>query len=103
MHYFLRVNGKTRHNNPGVPGAYVPGEPPRFPKTRFNYLEFCFDRNIVRLGWPDTGDLQAPSKTGALANAYSLDTVKPHERTYLETYASIQVGSIILVPNKDRP
>lgn len=77
MHYFLRVNGDTLHNNPNRSNYYVPGELPHYPATYFNYLGFCFERNIARIGWPDTGDLNALSKTGALAQGYSLDSLQP--------------------------
>ena len=103
-HYFVRVNGDTLHNNVANTACFVPGEPPAFPSTFFNYLKFCFERNIVRIGWPDTGDLLAPTPgEGALANCYSLATVLPYRRKYLETFRDIPVGSVILVPDKDCP
>lgn len=102
MYYFVRVNGDTRHNNPGAPGCYVAGEPPQYPQVSFNYLGFCFERNIVRIGWPDTGDLRAASRTAALANCYSVSTVKPHVQKYLQHFSAMQVDSIVLVPNKDQ-
>lgn len=100
--YFLRVNGETKHNDAGVPLYYVPNEPPPFPTTYFNYLSLCFERNFVRIGWPDTGDLSAPSKTGALARGYSLDMLQPYVQEYLRTYSRIDVGSTVVVPDKAR-
>ena len=34
--WFIRLNGKTGHNNP-APRLYKPGEPPEFPENSFNY------------------------------------------------------------------
>jgi hypothetical protein len=78
MVYFVRAKGATLHNNPNVPGYYVPGEPPIFPKTAFNYADFCLERGIIRIGWPDTGALNASGKTGALAHGYTLESLKPY-------------------------
>lgn len=102
MHYFLRVNGETEHNDPGDPLNYVPGEPPRFPRTHFNYLGLCLERSFVRTGWPDTGDLSAQSKTGALARGYGVDVLQPYVQAYLRTFSRIDVGSTIIVPDKAR-
>ena len=100
-YYFLRVNGNTAHNDPGRPNHYVPGEPPPYPQTYFNYLAYCFENDIARIGWPDTGDLRAVSKTGALARGYDLGCIKKLHREYLETFVKIANGSVILVPDKD--
>lgn len=77
-YYFIRVNGKMSHNDPHQPASYVLGEPPTYPKRYFNYLDFCFQHNIVRIGWPDTGDLSSHQKKGKLANGYDLDTLEPY-------------------------
>jgi hypothetical protein len=82
MHDFVRVNGDSGHNDPGRPEAYVTGEPPTFPKRRFNYVAYCLRVNVVRIGWPDTGDLRASSKTGALARAYDLSSLRSHVQRY---------------------
>jgi hypothetical protein len=104
MYYFLRVNGDTGHNNRNDTACFVPGEPPAFPNTYFNYLDFCLKKDIVRIGWPDSGDLTASvSKTGALATCYDLDTVPSHVRAYLLSFRVIALRSIILVPDKDHP
>lgn len=102
MIYSVRVNGKTLHNNPNEPDSYVPNEPPIFPVTLFNYVGFCLREEVIRIGWPDTGDLNKPSKTGALAKRYSLDSVKPYIQEYLLTFRDISVGSVILMPNTDK-
>jgi hypothetical protein len=99
-YYFVRVNGRTKHNNPEAADYYVPGEPPQYPACSFNYLGFCFQHQIVRIGWPDTGDLSA-NGANRLARGYDLTTVKPHERTYLEEFRRIQPGSVVLVPDSE--
>ena len=100
-YYFVRVNGKTGHNNPGNALFYVPDEPPAYPKTRFNYLKFCLDHEIVRIGWPDTGDLSA-NGANKLAHGYDLSTIKPDKRKYLEEFCRVPLGSVILVPDADK-
>ena len=99
MIYFIRVNGDTLHNNPNNARYYVPGEPPQWPKTRFNYVDFCLEKQIVRIGWPDTGDLSLASKSGALAQGYSLSTLAPYVQKYLLGFADIETGSIVLMPD----
>lgn len=101
MYYFVRVNGNTLHNNPNEPDYYVQGEPPLYPNTYFDALAYCLQNNIIRIGWPDTGDLSAPTKTGALARGYSLTTLKPYIQEYLRTFASIPEKSVVLMPDKD--
>ncbi len=102
-YYFVRVAGKTGHNNPNEQDAYVPNEPPKYPKTYYNYYKYCLKNNFVRIGWPDTGDLIKGGGTGALARFYSLETVKPHIKKYLLDFSHIPLKSIILMPNKDFP
>lgn len=101
-YYFVRVNGETLHNNPDDPAYYVEGEPPVYPSRHFNYLEYCFRNRIVRIGWPDTGDLTA-NGAGKLARGYDLASIKPHEREYMEGFRAIRTGSVILVPDKGHP
>jgi hypothetical protein len=102
MTYFIRVNGDTLHNNPGKPSFYVPGEPPKYPATYFNALSYCLLHNIVRIGWPDTGDLRQRSQTkaGALAKGYTIVDLKPRHQNYLRTFANIAVRSTIVMPTK---
>ena len=103
MYFFVRVNGDTLHNDPNVPEGYVPGEPPLYPTTFFNYCDYCLENGIVRIGWPDTGDLTQPSKTGALSSLYRLDTINAYEREYLRGFLDLPVGSVILMPDKAHP
>ena len=102
MIYFVRVNGDTLHNNSHKPNSYVPHEPPHWPKTRFNYLDFCLKRGVVRIGWPDTGDLTKPG-TGALAAAYRLGKLELYVQNYLRTFRAIPVGSLIMTPDSETP
>jgi hypothetical protein len=102
-YYFVRVNGKTGHNNPSIPNAYVPKEPPVWPKSNFNYYESCLKNGFIRIGWPDVGDLKKGDKAGALANFYSLESVKPHIKKYLLDFSHIPLKSVVLMPNKDVP
>lgn len=103
MTYFVRLNGETLHNDPNNSRLYVPGEPPRFPDRAFNCLNYCFQHNIVRIGWPDTGDLRKPNREGALASGYTSQECKPHHREYLKSFVNIKEKSAILVPDKSRP
>jgi hypothetical protein len=98
--YLIRVNGNTAHNNPHDAAHFVDGEPPNYPNTYYNFLSSCFAKNIVRIGWPNVGDLQSPG-VGALPTGYKLNSVKPYVKKYLETFRDIPVGSIVLVPNGD--
>ena len=100
-YYFIRVNIDTIHNNPNMPEAYVVNEPPKFPETKYNYAKFCLKNNIIRIGWPDVGDIIKGNKVGALANAYSLDTLKTSIQKALIKFSKIQLGDIILMPDKD--
>jgi len=102
-YYFVRVAGKTGHNNPNIPEAYVPNEPPTYPKTYFNYYKYCLKYGFIRIGWPDVGDLTKGGRSGALANYYSLETVKPHIQKYLLGFLHIPLKSKVLMPNKDIP
>jgi hypothetical protein len=102
MHYFIRVNGESSHNNPDEPEFYVKGEPPVHPDREFDYLSRCLKDSFVRIGWPDTGDLRSKPKTGALAQGYSIADVCKHVREYLLTFVRIQPGSVVMVPDKAR-
>jgi len=102
-YYFVRVAGKTGHNNPNKPVAYVPKEPPAYPMTYYNYYEYCLRNQFIRIGWPDVGDLLKGGRVGALANLYTLESVKPHIKNYLLDFSHIPLESIVLMPNKDIP
>jgi hypothetical protein len=102
-YYFVRVAGLTGHNNPNDASSFVENEPPAFPDKKYNYYEYCLKNNFVRIGWPDVGDLKKGGKSGALAQAYSLDTLKPHIQKYLLDFSHISLGDIILMPDKGTP
>jgi len=102
-YFFVRVNGPTLHDDPCNKECFVDFEPKAFKRGRYsNYLNYCFENDIVRMGWPDTGDLRIKEREGAKANCYTLLTIKPYVRQYLLDFSSIQPGSIILVPNRDK-
>jgi hypothetical protein len=103
LYYFIRVAGTTSHNNPKRQDAYVHNEPPKYPKTYFNYYEYCLKNNFIRIGWPDVGDLTKEGRLGALANLYSIESVKPHIKKYLINFSRIPLKSVVLMPNKDIP
>ncbi len=104
MHYyFIRVNGNTAHNDPNDRNCYVEGEPPTFPTTYFNYYQYCLDNKIIRIGWPDVGDLSVGNKANALTNCYNINDVNSRVQNYLISFREIPVGSIVLMPNKDNP
>jgi hypothetical protein len=102
-YYFIRVGGETGHNNPNELISYVKNEPPTYPKKRFNYYDYCLKNSIIRIGWPDVGDLAKGGRAGALANLYSLQSVKPHINKYLLDFYHMPLKSIVLMPNKDIP
>ena len=101
MYYFIRVNGKTTHNNPNCPISYVEGEPLKFPNTYFNYLAYCLENNVIRIGWPDVGDLVTGGKKGALASGYDLASLKKHVQAYLAAFREIRVGDVVITTDKD--
>jgi hypothetical protein len=103
MIYFIRANADTVHNNPNCKDWYVPGELPMFPEVRVNGLKYCFEHNIIRIGWPAVGDLRLKESKSELENCYTRESIKPLHRGYLEKFIEIKLGSIILVPDKDKP
>lgn len=101
--YFVRVNGPTLHDNPKKSDCYVGIEPESFKRHGYsNYLNYCFENDIVRMGWPDVGDLRKDNRSGAKANCYNLFSLKEHIRGYLLAFSLIQPGSILIVPNRDK-
>ncbi len=98
-YFFIRANGDTLHNNPARPECYIPGEPPTWPRTAFNYADFCLRAGFVRIGWPGTGDLRTLERIPDRTPCYSLDE---RVRSYLEQFRSIQPGSVVLMPEPDR-
>ena len=89
MTYFVRVNGNTLHNDPGKPQYYVPGEPPKYPKTDFNAIDFCLKRNIVRIGWPDQfiehGSINILREKHGITAAAALEKIRPFLKKQIGT------------------
>lgn len=91
--YFVRTNGNTVHAGARAE-EIVPGEPP----GHFDYRDKCLREGFARIGWPNTGDLRH-SLTGRLArHGYSLHSISPRHRRYLEEWSEIRVGDLILIP-----
>lgn len=49
------------------------------------------------------GEGRAAPKTAALAQCYELYSLKLHYQGYLRAFVGIEVGSTVLMPDKDRP
>lgn len=101
-YYFVRVNGPTIHDDPKKIDCFVAAEPESFKRDGYsNYLNYCLSNEIVRMGWPDVGDLRTKDRQGAKSNCYNLQSIKPHIRQYLLDFCSIPPGSILVVPDRD--
>jgi hypothetical protein len=101
-YYFLRVNGASLHTDPNKTNCFVAIEPTEFKRSGYsNYLKYCFENNIVRMGWPDVGDLIAGNRSGARANCYNLSTLPTHIQPYLLSFKDIQPRCVLLVPDRD--
>jgi predicted HNH restriction endonuclease len=94
--WFVRSNGDTQHNYPGSK-LFVPGEPPVYPQTAFDYRTVCLEKGFARLGMPGTGDLKKPDWRDCLRRVYGKSVHKGDERA-LEQFASIEVGDVVLIP-----
>ena len=104
MYYFIRVNGPSAHVNPVNKDCFVEIEPEEFQRAGYsNYLSYCLANGFIRIGWPDVGDLRTRDKRGAKSQCYDWETIKDHERGYLTSFYEIELGSIILVPDRDNP
>ena len=97
-YYFVRVNGRTVHNNPDKPDCFVRGEPPAYPETAYDYVEYCLRYDLVRVGWPGTGDLRkgADVPEGTACYGKFTDRVRDH----LRTFKAIPAGTGVLMPDK---
>ena len=101
-YYFVRVNGNTLHNDPNT-NCYIVGEPPNYPNKKFNYYRYCLEKSIIRIGWPDVGDLLIGNRANALSNCYDLNSIQTRHRNYLFAFSQIPQGSVILMPNIEIP
>jgi len=100
-YHFVRVNGDTGHNNPAQPQCYVKNEPPQWPERFFNYADYCFTNNIIRIGWPGTGDLAQQADVPIRTPCY--DPFKEKHRRYLQNFRDMERGDGVLMPDKSRP
>lgn len=100
-YYFIRANGHTAHNDPRKPDCYVPGEPPTFPAATFDYVPYCLGYDVIRIGWPGTGDLRRPPDVPESTPCYG--TLSERVRDYLRAFRNIQPGSGVLMPHKQLP
>jgi hypothetical protein len=100
-YYFVRANGHTAHNDPAKPDCFVPGEPPAFPQTRFDYVQYCLGYDVIRIGWPGTGDLRRAADVPESTPCYGALTDRV--RDYLRAFKSIPAGAPVVNPDKQRP
>jgi hypothetical protein len=99
-YYFVRVNGRTAHNDPAKVDCYVEGEPPVYPATAYDYAEYCLRYDVVRLGWPGAGDLRRGEDVPDATPCYG--TFSDHVRGHLREFRSIPVGAGVLMPDRQR-
>ena len=100
-YYFIRANGHTKHNDPAKPDCHVPGEPPAYPDTTFNYVDYCLGYDVIRIGWPGTGDLRHAPDVPESTACYG--TLPDRARAYLRAFKGIAVGSAVLMPDRRHP
>ena len=100
-YYFIRANGRTAHNDPAKPDCHVPGEPPAFPQTSFNHVDYCLGYDVVRIGWPGAGDLRRAEDVPESTRCYG--SLPNRVREYLRAFRAIRVGSGVLMPDNRRP
>ena len=98
-YYFIRVNGETCHNNSEKSECYIAGEPK---EPFFSYQEYCIKNNIVRIGWPATGDLLSKNYNHGLEECYTLEDLDQHIKEYLLSFKNIKVNDIIIMPHKEK-
>ena len=100
-YYFVRVNGRTAHNDPSKPDCYMEGEPPVYPATAYDYVEYCLRYDVVRLGWPGAGDLRRGVDVPETTTCYG--ALSDHVRGHLREFREIVVGAGVLMPDPHRP
>ncbi len=98
--WFIRSNGETAHNEPGT-SRYVPGERPQFPDRQFNYHDECVRDGFARVGWPAAGDLRHPAWRSRANVAYG-SMMKAHHVRFLEQFAGILPGDLVVLPGYQR-
>ena len=100
-YYFVRVNGRTVHNNPNKPDCYVDREPPPYPQAAYDHAEYCLRYDLVRLGWPGAGDLRKHPDVPEATPCYG--TLPDRVRDHLRQFRDVPVGAGVLMPDKRRP
>lgn len=104
--WFVRSNGHTFHSNPES-AEFVTGEPSEplanyadssEASGRFDYHDKCLDEGFTRIGWPNAGDMRRLGEGRLVPAAYSYESLNQNTRRYLDQFASIQVGDVILIP-----
>jgi hypothetical protein len=103
-YYFIRVNGQSLHSNPIKSECFVEVEQASFKRPGYsNYINYCFENSILRMGWPDVGDLRSKDRAGAKSDCYTLESLASQIRQYLLGFSTIPTGSLVVVPDKDKP
>jgi hypothetical protein len=100
-YFFVRANGQTVHNDPARPGCFVADEPPAFPRTDFDHVQYCLGYDVVRIGWPGVGDLRLATEVPDFSPCYG--RLPQRTREHLLAFRSIPVGAGVLMPDKQRP
>jgi hypothetical protein len=100
-YYFVRVNGKTVHNNPNKPDCYARDEPPAYPQTAYNHVDYCLRLDLVRMGWPGVGDLRNLPEVPESNDCYG--ELNERVREHLRQFRNIPLGSGVLMPDKRHP
>jgi hypothetical protein len=95
--WFVRSNVDTSHNQPSTPN-YVPGEPPDYPVTKFDYRGKCLAEGFARIGWPNTGDLRNMGEGRLAVNGYTFESLDEFSKSCLTEFRLIRTGDLILIP-----
>ena len=100
-YYFIRPNGTSWHNDRRLrPEYFVEGEPLG---KRFNYSQKSLDEGIVRIGWPNTGDLRRTTRRWPCRTQGYPPGPAQYVLDYLESFRTMPRGSIVLMPdNRER-
>jgi len=94
--WFTRANGNTAHNNPSS-HLFIPGEPPNYPDTAFDYTQTCLQEGFARVGWPATGDLRQSGWESQAQQQYG-HMIGPHHHRYLRYFVRVRVGDLFVMP-----
>jgi hypothetical protein len=67
----------------------------------FNYADYCLANNLIRIGWPGTGDVAQVPDVPVRTPCYGL--LPERVRRYLRNFRAIEPGDGVLMPDKERP